>query len=325
MNFEYKIENWVIDPPLVISREVMTAAEVLVVEVSMNGFKGRGESCPTAHYGETMDDVIAQLEQVRRLIMNDLSREKLLDIMEAGAARNALDCALWHLEAQILGKSVWEMANVEQKAKLITSFTIGMGSPDEMQAKAKKNNGYQIYKLKLGGNEDVARVRAVRNVVGDARIFVDINEGWNMDQLITYAPQLADLGVEMIEQPLPAHQDDALIGYLGPLPLAADESCHTRKSLAHIQGRYQVINIKLDKTGGLTEGLHLAREARAMGLELMVGCMGGTSLAMAPAYVIGTLCKVVDLDAPLILKEDRNPGLRYYGSEIYCFDSTVWA
>jgi len=244
--------------------------------------------------------------------------------MAAGAARNALDVALWDLEAKRSGSSVWALAGIAEPHPVVTAYTLSVDTPERMAAAAREEAHRPLLKLKLTGAGDLERVRAVRAGAPQATLIVDANEAWTLDHLRDYAPALAALGVALIEQPLPAGQDAALAGLPRPVPLCADESCHTSADLAALAGRYDYVNIKLDKTGGLTEGLRLLHAARAQGFKIMVGCMIGSSLAMAPAMLLAQDAEFVDLDAPLLLARDRQPGLRYEGSTVYPPKPNLW-
>jgi L-alanine-DL-glutamate epimerase-like enolase superfamily enzyme len=298
-----------------ISRGAVTSVEVIVVEVQDGGAVGRGEGCPEARYREDADLCLEQLEGVRAHAEAGLDRAELQDLLPAGAARNALDCALWDLEAKRRDAPAWRVAGLTGVHELVTAYTISLDRPETMGEKAAAAAQRPLLKLKLGGEggapADIARVEAVRRGAPRSRLIVDANEAWTIDVLREVAPRLAQLGVELIEQPLPSSADAPLEGFESPVPLAADESCRDRGSIPAVRGRYQFVNIKLDKTGGLTEALALADAARGAGLRLMVGCMLGTSLAMAPAALIGQSCEFVDLDGPLLLAEDRVPCIRY--------------
>jgi L-alanine-DL-glutamate epimerase-like enolase superfamily enzyme len=299
---------------------------VVVAELREGGLLGRGEAVPYARYGESPEAVVATLEGLAGAVAAGLDREGLARLLPAGAARNALDCALWDLEARRAGRPVWQLAGLGlAPGPVVTAFTLSLDRPEAMAAAARAAGGRPLLKLKLGGQEVLERVRAVRAAVPRARLMVDANEAWSLDQLHHLAPELARLGVELIEQPLPAGADDGLRpGAAGPVPLAADESCHGRDSLERLVGRYQLINIKLDKTGGLTEALRLKAAAEAAGLGIMVGCMVATSLAMAPALLVAQGAAVVDLDGPLLLAVDRVPGLRYESATVYPPEPGLW-
>ncbi|MCV6592635.1 MAG: dipeptide epimerase [Silicimonas sp.] len=286
-----------------ISRGSRDAAHVLTVRVG----EGWGECVPYARYGETMESVAAEVMG----LPEDVTRAALQDLLEPGAARNAVDCALWDLEAKRAGKRVWEMLDLPAPGPEITAFTLSLGTPEAMEAAAAKHAHRPLLKIKLGGEGDMARLEAVRRGAPDAPIIVDANEGWSAEVYSELAPHLLRLGVKMVEQPLPAGEDGMLAEIDRPLPVCADESCHDRASLPGLKGKYDMVNIKLDKTGGLTEALALREAALAEGYEVMVGCMVGTSLAMAPAVLVAQGAAVVDLDGPLLLAEDRDHALEF--------------
>ncbi|RKQ70265.1 N-acetyl-D-Glu racemase DgcA [Oceanibaculum indicum] len=307
-----------------ISRGARTEAHVVTVTLTDGGVAGRGECVPYARYDETIDSVIAEIEAVRPLIESGIGREELLTVMKNGAARNAVDCALWDLEAKQAGKRVWELAGLPEPKPLITAYTISLDEPEAMGRNAAENADRPLLKLKLTGDGDLERVEAIHRNAPKARLIVDANEGWSLEHYLRYAPALVALGVEMIEQPLKAADDAPLAGAEHPLPVCADESCHDLRSLEHMVGKYEMINIKLDKTGGLTEALRLKQAAEQAGLGVMVGCMIGTSLSMAPGIVAGQGAKVVDLDAPLLLAADRPGGLTYEGSLVHPPSRELW-
>ena len=317
-------ETWPLASTFRISRGAKTEARVVVVTVSDGAHAGRGECVPYPRYGETVESVIAAIEAVRAAVELGLDREALQAALPPGAARNALDCALWDLAAKQAGVRVWELAGTPAPAPVLTAKTIGLDTPDNMAAAARRDAACPLLKLKVTGDGDLARVAAVKEGAPSSRLVVDANEGWEPAILGELLPGLADLGVEMVEQPLPAGDDAALAGYVSPVALCADEACHTRDDLAGLAGRYGMVNIKLDKTGGLTEALALVRDARAAGFGIMVGCMVGTSLAMAPAMVLTPFADIVDLDGPLLLAEDRNPGLAYDGTTIDAPEPALW-
>ncbi|WP_372398459.1 N-acetyl-D-Glu racemase DgcA [Azospirillum sp. HJ39] len=309
-----------------ISRGSKTEAAVVVAEVSDGPHRGRGECVPYARYGESVDGVVAALEAMAGAVADGLDRAALAGLMQPGAARNALDCALWDLEAKRGGVPAWRLAGLDgPPGPLVTCYTLGVDEPEAMAAAARERAPrHPLLKMKLTGDGDLDRVRAVRAAAPSVRLVVDANEGWTLDQLYRFAPVLAGLGVEMIEQPLPAGQDEALRGVDCPVPLGADESCHGLESLDRLRGLYRVVNVKLDKTGGLTEALAMARAARSMGFEVMVGCMVATSLAMAPAILVGQGARYVDLDGPLLLARDREPGLAYDGAVVQPPAPELW-
>ncbi|SMH59218.1 N-acetyl-D-Glu racemase DgcA [Azospirillum agricola] len=311
-------ENFPIRGSFRISRGAKTEAAVVVAEVGDGNHRGWGECVPYARYGESVEGVVAALEAMAGAVAGGLDRAGLAAAMPAGAARNALDCALWDLEAKRSGIPVWRAAGLASPpGPLTTCYTLSVDEPAAMGDAARERAArHPLLKMKLTGEGDLDRVRAVRAAAPAARLVVDANEGWTLEQLDRFAPVLAGLGVEMIEQPLPAGQDEALRGVRSPVPLGADESCHGPESLERLRGLYAVVNVKLDKTGGLTGALAMKRAAEAMGFEVMVGCMVATSLAMAPAMLVGQGARYVDLDGPLLLARDREPGLVYDGATV---------
>ncbi|HEY5598355.1 MAG TPA: N-acetyl-D-Glu racemase DgcA [Kiloniellales bacterium] len=318
-------ETWPIRGTFAISRGSRTTTEVVVAELAEdNGTVGRGECVPYARYGETVDGVIESIESLRRQIARGLDRIGLQEVLPAGAARNALDCAFWDLEAKRAGHRVWQLLGLSPPKPVLTAYTLSLGTAEEMGRAAAAQAQRPLLKLKLAGPDDLARVEAVRQNAPRARLIVDANEAWSLADFVELAPRLQVLGVEMIEQPLPADKDEALAGLHRPVPVCADESCHDTASLARIDGRYDAINIKLDKSGGLTEALRLKEAAQAQGYAIMVGCMIGTSLAMAPAVLVAQGAKIVDLDAPLLLARDRPDGLRYDGSLVHPPEPALW-
>ncbi|MCB9958546.1 MAG: L-Ala-D/L-Glu epimerase [Rhodospirillaceae bacterium] len=321
-----RTESWPVRGSFTISRGSRVAAEVVVAEISDADVVGRGECVPYAHYGETVAGTLAQIDAMAGPLIDGVDRDRLPDFLSAGAARNAVDCALWDLAAKQAGKPVWQLAGLARPQPVTTVYTISLGTPDAMAAAARAVDHRPILKLKLGGPaaEDVERVRAVRAVVPDCRLVVDANEAWTIDEVEACTPALAELGVEMMEQPVPAGQDEELSAIHCPIPLCADESCHDRATVAPLIGRYQMVNIKLDKTGGLTEALKLAATARKAGLDIMVGSMLSTSLAIAPAILVAQGAAVVDLDGPLLLARDREPGLTYSGADVLPAEPALW-
>lgn len=303
-----------------ISRGSRTEAQVLTATVTRGGFTGRGECVPYARYGETLDTVQAQIEGLPA----DISRAGLQAALPAGAARNAVDCALWDLEAKTAGKRIWDIIGLPAPRPEITAYTLSLDTPDAMRAQAAKNAHRPILKIKLGTPDDMPRLEAVRAGAPNCTIIVDANEGWSADIYRDLAPHLVRLGVALVEQPLPSADDEALIGMDRPVPVCADESCHDRHSLPHLVGKYDVVNIKLDKTGGLTEALELRTAALAQGYKVMVGCMVGSSLAMAPATLIAQGAMVTDLDGPLLLAEDRSEPLFYDVAGVHPPAAALW-
>lgn len=303
-----------------ISRGSRTEAQVLTVHVSDGAAQGWGECVPYARYGETLDSVTDEIEG----LPETFDRADLAQLLPAGAARNAVDCALWDLEAKRAGQRVWSLAGLATPGPHITAYTLSLDSPEAMQAQAALNAHRPLLKIKLGTPDDMPRLEAVRAGAPDARIIVDANEGWSVDIYADLAPHLVRLGVDLVEQPLPAGDDDALIGLDRPVPVCADESCHDRASLPALRGKYDMVNIKLDKTGGLTEALALRSAAIAQGYGIMVGCMVGSSLAMAPAVLLAQGAAVVDLDGPLLLAEDRDTPLTFDAAGVHPPDAALW-
>lgn len=303
-----------------ISRGSRSEAKVLTVRVTRGGVTGWGECVPYARYGETLESVEAQI----RSLPEGIDRAALQEALPAGAARNAVDCALWDLEAKQAGCRAWELAGLASPTPEITAYTLSLEAPDVMQAQAAKNAHRPLLKIKLGTPDDMPRLEAVRAGAPDARIIVDANEGWSAEVYADLAPHLLRLGVALVEQPLPSGEDDALLGVDRPVPLCADESCHDRASLPKLKGKYDIANIKLDKTGGLTEALALRDAARAAGYDVMVGCMVGSSLAMAPAVLVAQGAAITDLDGPLLLAEDRDVSLVFDEAGVHPSDASLW-
>lgn len=303
-----------------ISRGSRTEAKVLTVKISRGGVTGWGECVPYARYDETLESVTAQIAG----LPEDVCRAALYDLLNAGAARNAVDCALWDLEAKTAGQRVWELAGVAAPKPCITAFTLSLDTPENMRASAAKHAHRPLLKIKLGTPDDMARLEAVRAGAPKSTIIVDANEGWSAEVYTDLAPHLIRLGVSMVEQPMPAEQDGMLAEIARPLPVCADESCHDRASLPDLKGKYDMVNIKLDKTGGLTEALALNAAARAQGYQVMVGCMVGSSLAMAPATIVAQGVQVVDLDGPLLLSEDRDHALHFDEDGVHPPVAALW-
>jgi len=317
-------ESWPIAGRFTISRGSKTASDVILVEIEEAGFKGRGECVPYAHYGESLDSAAAAIEGIVPALESGLERAELQSRLPAGSARNAVDCALWDLEAKRSGRPVWELAGLKRPGTIVTAYTLSLDTVENMAAAALKHAGRPLLKLKLAGPDDLDRVEAVHARAPKARLIVDANEGWTPEIYARLAPRLKQIGVELIEQPLPAGKDEALAGMTRPVAVCADESCHDRASLPRVARRYDAINIKLDKTGGLTEALALKREAEAAGFKIMVGCMLATSLSMAPALLLAQGAAFVDLDGPLLLARDRSPGLVYEGSRVAPAEPALW-
>ena len=301
---------------------------MVTASIEDGAYIGRGECVPYPRYGETVEGVAAQIESLASAISHGVSRQGLRELLPAGAARNALDCALWDLEAKASGKRVWDIAGVPEPQPVTTAFTLSLGAPEAMGAAARAASHRPLLKAKLGGAGDPERIAAVRRGAPHAALIVDANEAWSEGGFADNLAACRAAGVALIEQPLPAGQDGMLASIpaedRGGILFCADESVHTAEGLDNIAQRYQAINIKLDKAGGLTEALHLKAEALARGLAIMVGCMVGTSLAMAPALLLAAGAEYVDLDGPLLLARDRDPGLVFEGSVIQPFDAILW-
>ena len=303
-----------------ISRGARTQAEVVTVKIEKDGVTGRGECVPYARYNETLESVIKQVESLPA----DIDKETLQDTLPPGAARNAVVCALWDFECTKRDQRFWKIAGIQVPEQKITAYTLSLDEPKNMFKQAEKNSNRPLLKIKLGTPNDMPRLEAVRKGAPNSEIIVDANEGWDAELYSQLAPELVRLGVKLVEQPLPADQDDDLIGLPRPLPICADESCHDRKSLEKLIGKYDFVNIKLDKTGGLTEALLLKNKALEAGFKIMVGCMVGSSLAMAPATLIAQNATFVDLDGPLLLAHDRRHGLLYDESWVHPPVKDLW-
>jgi L-alanine-DL-glutamate epimerase-like enolase superfamily enzyme len=303
-----------------ISRGSRTEAKVLSVKTSRDGISGWGECVPYARYNETAASVSEQIKS----LPDAFDRQSLYELLPPGAARNAVDCALWDLEAKQSNFRVWQLAGLPAPGPEITAYTLSLDSPEKMRAQAAEHAHRPLLKIKLGTPDDMPRLEAVRAGAPHSDIIVDANEGWSADIYADLAPHLLRLGVKLVEQPLPAADDSALLGLDRPVPVCADESAHDRASLAHLAGKYDVVNIKLDKTGGLTEALALKREALAQGFEVMVGCMVGSSLAMAPATLVAQGALITDLDGPLLLAEDRAHPLHFDAAGVHPPSAALW-
>uniref|UniRef100_UPI00404745C4 N-acetyl-D-Glu racemase DgcA n=1 Tax=Yoonia sp. TaxID=2212373 RepID=UPI00404745C4 len=320
MRIDVKHESFRLAQVFTISRGSRSQADVLTVRVSDGVHHGWGECVPYARYGETLDSVTAEIAGLPANVM----RETLHTLLPAGAARNAVDCALWDLAAKQAGKRVWDLLGVPAPTPEITAYTLSLDTPDVMQAQAAKHAARPLLKIKLGTPDDMARLEAVRRGAPRSRIIVDANEGWTADVYADLAPHLIRLGVQMVEQPLPASADDMLGEIARPLPVCADEACHDRTSLPALKGKYDMVNIKLDKTGGLTEALLLKDAAIFAGYTVMVGCMVGTSLAMAPATILAQGVAFTDLDGPLLLAEDRAAPLIFDNAGVHAPTPALW-
>jgi L-alanine-DL-glutamate epimerase-like enolase superfamily enzyme len=317
-------ESWPIQGRFTISRGSVTAVELVVVTLSEGDAVGRGECRPYPRYGESPASVTAEIEVLATRLAEGLGRAELQGRLHPGAARNALDCALWDLEAKLSGRPAWELAGLPAPRPLVTAYTLSLDTPDAMARAAAANASRPLLKLKLAGEGDLERVAAVRQAAPASELIVDANEGWTVESYRAFAPALAALGVAMIEQPLPATADEGLRGEARPVPLCADESAHARAGLERFVGLYDLVNVKLDKTGGLTEALAMIAAARALNLGIMVGCMVATSLAMAPAVLAAQGADYVDLDGPLLLAEDRAEGLEFRGSTLQPPNAALW-
>ena len=323
MKLEVRKETWPYATPFRITNYVFTCAEVLVVTLEDGGLLGRGEASGVYYHAETPDSMLAQIEQVRGHVEAGLRRSELARLLPAGGARNSLDAALWDLEAKRTGDAVWKIAGAPTPHPLRTTFTLSAGAPSDVAEAARAYEGLPALKLKLTGEDPLGCIQAVRQARPDVWLGVDANQGLSRADLEGMLPAMVEARVALIEQPLPVGHDGQLEGLSSPIPIAADESVQTRADLPGLVGRYQVANIKLDKCGGLTEGLAMEREARELGLKVMVGCMSGTSLSMAPAFVLGQLCDFVDLDGPTFLSSDRKTPATYEGGKIWC-PSELW-
>jgi L-Ala-D/L-Glu epimerase len=319
-----RIERWPIAGSFTISRGAKTEAVTVVAEVNGGDHTGRGECVPYPRYGETPEATLTALLSMQEPVARGLDSQALQTAMPAGAARNALDCALLDLAAKTAGLRVWNLIGHPAPQACTTAYTISLGTPDAMAAATAKAAHRPLLKIKLGGDGDGARIAAVRRAAPKSELIVDANEAWTPDDLAQRLDECAEAGVTLVEQPLPAGRDEALARIRRPLAVCADESVHDRSSLQGLRGRYDAVNIKLDKTGGLTEALAMADAAQALGFEIMIGCMVATSLAMAPAMLLARQARFVDLDGPLLLARDREDGLRYDGSLVYPPDAILW-
>ncbi|ATE65419.1 N-acetyl-D-Glu racemase DgcA [Rhizorhabdus dicambivorans] len=320
-----RIETWPVAGSFVIARGAKTHVDTVLVEIAEGGHVGRGEATAIYYHGESAESVRAQAQAMAGAIAAGLDRDRLLAAMPRGAARNAIDSALWDLEAKLTARPAWLLAGLAEPGPLQSAFTISLGEPARMEADARAAAAvYPLLKLKLAGEGDIDRVAAVRRGAPDARLIVDANESWTGRDVAAEAAALLPYGVELIEQPVKAGEDHLLDGVVSPIPLCADESCQDRADLARCAGRYAAINIKLDKAGGLTEALALAAEARTLGLELMVGCMLSTSLGIAPAILAAQGARWVDIDGPLLLAADRDPPVRFDRGTAFPAPPALW-
>lgn len=315
---------WPLARPRMTAHGVETTVDAVVAEISDGDSRGRGECVPLRRYGESVDSVVAAIDAMKGAVFSGLDRDALQQALPPGAARNALDCAFWDIDAKRAYRSVAELAGFGAVVSVVTALTVAFDTPDKMAEQAAANRTQPLLRLELGGDGDVERVRAVRQAAPAARIIVDANENWNESQLGEFLPALIDCRVQLIEQPLPADADDALARLASPIPICADESCRTLADLDRLDGRYQAINISLGKAGGLTEALALAAEAKRRGLRIMVGGGTGTSLGIAPALLVAQQAEFIDLDGPSRLALDRGSGLRYDGGTIHPADPKLW-
>ena len=315
---------WALTRPLTTARGVITTVDVVVAEISDGDSRGRGEAVPLHRFGESIDSVAAAIEAMRGAVVSGLDRETLQRAMPPGAARNALDCAFWDIDAKRAYCNVADLSGLGAMTPVVTAITLDLDTPETMAERAAAFRAHPLLKLELGGEGDIARVRAVRQAVPASRLIVDANERWSEAQLRDFMPELLDCRVELIEQPLPAGADEGLARMAHLIPFCADESCRTAADLDRLSGTYAVVNIKLDKAGGLTEALALVPEAKRRGFRIMVGGVIGTSLGIAPALLVAQQAEIVDLDGPLHLVTDRVPGLRYNFSTIYPPDGSFW-
>jgi L-alanine-DL-glutamate epimerase-like enolase superfamily enzyme len=316
-------KNWPLHKPFKISRDVHYHAETIICEISDGDVTGRGEAAGVSYAGETIESIQKQIKDAAGKIATGISRDELQELLPPGGARNAVDCALWDLEAKRSGKTIWQMLGWEPKP-VTTVYTVGIDELESMQKDAAAHSDYPLIKVKVGIGDPLAQIRAINAGAPNSAIVVDANQAWTVADLEKYAAPLKELGVEMIEQPMAKDKDDALRGYESPLPLCADESCATSADLDRLEGLYSMVNIKLDKTGGLTEALKLAAKAESMGFELMVGNMLGSSLAMAPSFVIAQRCRYVDIDGPLLQSEDCDHAMHYEHGKVDVFVPELW-
>ena len=325
MSYELSVvpKNWPLHKPFKISRDVHMHSETIVCEIRDGDIRGRGEGAGVSYDGETVDSIVAQIEGVRSEIEAGISRDELQSVLPPGGARNALDCALWDLEAKRNGRTIWQMLGWDPQP-VTTVYTVGIDSAEAMQKDAAEHSEYPFIKVKVGIGDPLEQISAINAGAPNAKIVIDANQAWTVADLEQYTRPLADMGVEMIEQPMSRDEDEALRGYDSPLPLCADESCATSADLERLNGLYSMVNIKLDKTGGLTEALKLADQALGMGFELMVGNMLGSSLAMAPSFVIAQKCRYVDIDGPLLQSTDCDNAMHYDKGKVDVFVPDLW-
>ncbi len=316
-------KNWPLHKPFKISRDVHSVSETVICTVSDGDFFGRGEAAGVSYAGETQDSIEQEIEAIADKLHSSITRDELQTLMSPGGARNALDCALWDLEAKRSGQTIWQMIGWDPQP-VTTVYTVGIDSPENMEKDAERHNDHALIKVKVGIGDPLEQIRAIRAGAPKAGIVIDANQAWGIEELQRYAAPLKELGVEMIEQPMRAGEDAALRDYNAPLPLCADESCATSADLDYLHGLYSMVNIKLDKTGGLTEALRLVEKAESMGFDLMVGNMLGSSLAMAPSFVVAQRCRYVDIDGPLLQSEDCDHAMHYEHGRVGVFSSELW-
>ncbi|MEQ9394545.1 N-acetyl-D-Glu racemase DgcA [Haliea sp.] len=307
-----------------IARGTVSEGDVVVVSIADGRSQGRGEACPTEHYGETLNGVVSLIGEAASRLSAGEDWDRVHEDMPAGAARNAIDCAVWDWRAKAAGRAVWQLLEMQAPRPVASVLTLSLDEPALMAERARAVSATGMLKLKLGAPGDADRVRAVRAAAPGQRLIVDVNEGWTLEELRRNLPVMAECGVEMLEQPLPAGEDEGLAEIEHLVPIGADESCHTSADLPRLASLYEVVNIKLDKTGGLTEAMRLVQGAKAQGLDVMIGCMLGTSLAMAPGMLVAQYARFVDLDAPLLIARDRVPGLEYRGDTIMPPVPALW-
>lgn len=325
MELKVSIKAWALKEAFTISRNSKTEANTIVVTIEDGVFSGEGECVPYGRYGETVASVSAQINSVSKRIQDSLSREELIHILPAGAARNAIDCALWDLEAKKKNTTIWNLVGISDAMPKQTAFTIVLDTPEKMASRiARMSSEYSLFKVKLGGEDDIKCLQKIREAAPNSTIIVDANEGWDKDNLEQMVRACEDYKVALIEQPLPANDDEALLSLSTSIKICADESIHTSEDLDNLHGKYTAVNIKLDKTGGLTEGLELTRKAREQGFTVMVGCMVSTSLSIAPATVIAQYADYVDLDGPLLLAKDQKNALNYREGNVFPTTSEIW-
>lgn len=315
--------QWPLRKPFRISQGVELHADVIICEISDGEFIGRGEAAGVSYNGETIESMQQDIINVTADISAGLTREELPKIMSAGGARNSVDCALWDLQAKQAGQTIWQLINWQPRP-VTTVYTVGIEEPELMQKDAAQHSEYPILKVKVDMGDPLGQIRAIRTGAPDSAIIVDANQAWTVNDLERYAVQMKELGVKMIEQPVAMANDDTLRNYDGPLPLCADESCATSEDLDRLKGLYSMVNIKLDKTGGLTEALAMVAKAESMGFDLMIGNMLGSSLAMAPSFVIAQRCQIVDIDGPLLQAEDCGNAMQYENGHVGVFSPALW-